>query len=362
MLPIISLVYDRKHNRKVEACIYCGRKRRYLATGVTLPAKATWRNGIISGCETAPMLNKTLFTAMTTLQEQLQEQIKKDMVDLSKFSLTLRQNNDSFYEWALDKSQESPIKESSKAEASKVLTRWREQGIDMFTDLTAENVRKAIKNFQKTLRPTTIRLYTSHLKKYVNMALAEKIITEDPMATIRLPRGKSKAVSYLTKEELSKVEMAEVSGRIEEARDMFLFACYTGLAYSDLTKIKKSDLRMIDGKPYIIDRRKKTGGDYRIRLLPKAMAIVSKYDFNLNLMKNNHANMCLKALEKDLELKKHISMHVGRHTFATLALSAGIRIETVSRMLAHTNITTTQIYAKVLQKDVDEGFDLLENM
>lgn len=362
MLPTINLVYNRKHNRKVEICIYHAGKRRYLSTGVTIPERGTFRNGIVSGCDTAPMLNKTLATAVNAIQEQLQAQIKEGSCELSGFTLNMRNNTDSFFEWAVERSDESLIKDSSKSESIKVLNRWREEGVEMFSDLTPQKIRKAVRSFESRLRPTTVRLYATHLKKFIAIALAEKIITENPMESVRLPKGKSKAVCYLTHEELSKIEQLNCLGQREKAKDMFLFACYTGLAYSDLTKIKKEDVVYVDKKPYIIDRRKKTGGNYRIRLLPKAMAILSKYDFNLNLMKNCAANVHLRRLEKEAGLRKHISMHVGRHTFATLALSAGVRIETVSRMLAHADIKTTQIYAKVLQKDVDEGFDILEGI
>lgn len=362
MLPTINFIFDRKHNRKVEACIYCAGKRRYLSTGVTVPTNGTFRNGIISGCSTAPMLNKTLAEITNSLQEQLQSQIREDSCDLSRFTLTLKQNTDSFFEWAIVRSAESSIKASSKNENLKVLNRWRDEGVEMFSDLTAEKIRKAMRSFETRLLPSTVRLYAAHLKKFISIAVSEKIIPEDPMASIKLPKGKSKDVCYLTREELSKVESTNCVGQMQKAKDMFLFACYTGLAYSDLIKIKKEDVVYVEKKPYIIDHRKKTGGKYRIRLLPKAMGILSKYDFNLNLMNNNAANGHLHSLEKKAELKKHISMHVGRHTFATLALSAGVRIETVSRMLAHSDIKTTQIYAKVLQKDVDEGFDILENI
>lgn len=362
MLPTINLVYDRKHNRKVEACIYCNGKRRYLSTGVSLPKKATYRNGVISGCASAPSLNKTLMAVISTLQQQLQKQIEKDAYDLSAFSLTLKHNGNSFFEWAVERCRESSIKASSKDENVKVLNRWREEGVEMFSDLTADKIRKAIRSFEGRLHPTTVRLYAAHLKKYLSIAHSEKIIPENPMVGIRLPKGKSRAVCYLTHEELAKVEQAEVNGSIAKAKDMFLFACYTGLAYSDLTKIKKSDILMVDGKPYIIDRRKKTGGLYRIRILPKAMDILERHNFCLHLLNNAAANMGLRRLGEKIELGKHISMHVGRHTFATLALSAGVRIETVSRMLAHSDIKTTQIYAKVLQKDVDKGFDILEKI
>lgn len=362
MLPTINLVYNRKHNRKVEICIYHVGKRRYLSTGVAVPEKGSFRNGIVSGCSTAPMLNKTLTAAVNAIQEQLQSQIKEGSCDVTRFTLKMQKPTDSFFEWAIERSNESPIKASTKLEESMVLARWRNEGIELFSDLTPDKIRKAVRSFEARLRPTTVRLYATRLKKFISMAIEDKIITENPMDAVRLPKGKCKAVCYLTREELSLIEQAECEGRMERARDMFLFSCYTGLAYSDLVKIKKSDLVYIEDKPYIIDRRKKTGGDYRIRLLPKAMAILSKYGFNLDLMKNNIANGYLSALERKVGLKKHISMHVGRHTFATLALSAGVRIETVSRMLAHSDIKTTQIYAKVLQKDVDEGFDILESI
>ena len=207
---------------------------------------------------------------------------------------------------------------------------------------------------------TSVRNYHSVFSKYVRLALKENLISNDPLLKVELPKGKGKEICYLTQEELEKVENVRLTGRKVQARDLFLFACYTGLAYVDLVKIRKDDIMTIEGKPYIADRRRKTGSMYKLRLLPKAMAILKKYDYNLNILSNPHANVELRKIERLTGLKKHISMHVGRHTFATLALSSGVRIETVSRMLAHSNIKTTQIYAKVLQKDVDEGFDILE--
>lgn len=360
MLPKINIIYDRKHNRKVEACIYYAGKRRYLATGVTVPHGATFKNGTVSGCATAPSLNKTLSAAISTLHAQLQRQIDKDVFDISSFSLSLKYNNDSFYEWAKSRCDEARVKESTMKENRKVLERWREQGIEMFSDLTADRINKAVRSFNKHLRPTTTRLYVSHLGKHIKAAIKERLITENPLDNVDLPKGKSREICYLTHEELAEVESLELTGKAAQARDMFLFSCYTGLAYSDLTKIQASDIIYIDKRPYIIDKRQKTGSNYRIRILPKALDILVRHDFNLAMLKNTCANAQLKRLEERLSFNKHLSMHVGRHTFATLALSSGVRIETVSRMLAHADIQTTQIYAKILQKDVDEGFDILE--
>jgi len=371
MLPKISFIYNRKHNRKVEACIYYAGKRRYLSTGVTLPENATFSNGTVARCATAPSLNKTLNSAMNSLQAQLQKQIDKEVFDISAFSLSLKSNNDSFFEWGLEKISEQKIKQSTKDELRKILTRWQEKGIENFADLTPDRIGKAVRQMEQTLMATTVRNYLTALGKFVRIALNEKIIVENPLDYVARPKGKTREINYLTREELELVENLELNPLQSKARDMFVFACYTGLAYSDLVKIRREDIIHTKGKPYIIDKRRKTGSVYKLRLLPKAMEILRRHDYNLALMKNSAANKLLASMEKKIDgevkkkdknsaFKKHLTMHVGRHTFATLALSSGVRIETVSRMLAHANITTTQIYAKVLQKDVDEGFDILE--
>ena len=141
---------------------------------------------------------------------------------------------------------------------------------------------------------------------------------------------------------------------------MIVFYRYTGLAYSDLVKIKKSDVFM-QGDDYCIrDKRLKTGMPYTIVLLPKAIAILRKYDYNLNLMSNQKCNDQLKLIASMANLHINLTMHVGRHTFATWALTKGVGIETVSKMLAHSNVTMTEKYAQVLQTSVIQGFNLLK--
>lgn len=361
MLPKISYIYNRKHNRKVEACVYYEGKRRYLSTGVEVPEGATFSKGIISGCKTAPSLNKVLSSSMNILLNQLQQQIEKDSFDLLSFSLSITYNKANFYEWATAAAEKSNLRQSTKDAQLDVLRKYHTNGINDFVDLTHSKIQRAVdKMVSEGMVPTSVRNYHAVFSKYVRLAMKENLISNDPLLKVELPKGKGKEICYLTQEELEKVENVKLTGRKVQARDLFLFACYTGLAYVDLVKIRKDDIFMTEGKPYIIDRRRKTGSMYKLRLLPKAMAILKKYDYNLNILSNPHANVELRKIEKITGLKKHISMHVGRHTFATIALSSGIRIETVSRMLAHSNIKTTQIYAKVLQKDVDEGFDILE--
>jgi len=362
MLPKITLVFDRKKNRKVEACVYYKGKRRYLTTGISVPEGATFKDGLVGGCHTAPTLNKVLSTATNILMGQLQEQVQKDKFDLSAFSLVLAFNTESFKEWALTRCDTMNLRPGTRSHYKNIIMRFAEKGIRDFSDITTLKMQKAVDSLSKEITPPTLRSYHTVYMGFIRAAKTARLISSLPDG-VKLPKGKSKDISYLTREELAMVEGLELEGRVADARDMFLFACYTGLAYSDLTKIKKEDIVFVEGKPYIIDKRKKTQSRYKLRLLPKAMEILERHGFNLELMTNSTANHDLeKVTAKMVGFRKHLTMHVGRHTFATLALSAGVRIETVSRMLAHSDIKTTQIYAKVLQKDVDEGFDILEKI
>lgn len=125
-------------------------------------------------------------------------------------------------------------------------------------------------------------------------------------------------------------------------------------------KITKEDIQQEGAEFFLRDHRQKTGSEYKLILLPKAIEILSRYDYNLNIITDQKANYYLKIVAAKVGIKIPLTMHVGRHTFATWALSSGINIEVVSKMLAHTDIKTTQIYAKVLQQDVTSGFSRLK--
>lgn len=115
------------------------------------------------------------------------------------------------------------------------------------------------------------------------------------------------------------------------------------------------------GDDYCIrDKRTKTGNQYTIVLLPKALAILRKYNFNLNLLSNQKCNEQLKLIAHMAKIHINLTMHVGRHTFATWALSKGVGIQVVSKMLSHADISMTEKYAQVLQSSVYEGYDLLK--
>ncbi len=148
-------------------------------------------------------------------------------------------------------------------------------------------------------------------------------------------------------------------------RDVFVFACYTGLAYAELQKLSDEHIHIgNDGEEWIIIDRTKTDIRCRIPLLPKAKAVLNKYkNFPLSENKrrllpihsNQKMNEYLKELATICGINKNLSMHVARHTFATsVTLSNGVPLETVSKMLGHTSIKTTQIYARIVDEKISQ--------
>jgi len=115
-----------------------------------------------------------------------------------------------------------------------------------------------------------------------------------------------------------------------------------------------------DGKSIILDRRKKTDEDYYIVLLSPALAILKKYGYKLPLISNVRYNYYLKVVAQFAKIDKPLTTHMARHTFAVFALNHGIKIEVLAKMMGHTDIKTTQIYAKILDSSVEAGFDVLE--
>jgi site-specific recombinase XerD len=170
----------------------------------------------------------------------------------------------------------------------------------------------------------------------------------------------------LTQAELDRIKNKVFpTDRLNFVRDIFLFSCYTGLAYADAKKLKRSEIASgVDGSLWIFTNRQKTDTSSRIPLLPPALAIVEKYKnyaacstlgFVLPVLSNQKMNAYLKEIADCCGITKNLTSHIARHTFATtVTLSNGVPMESVSKMLGHRNLKTTQHYAKVLDRKISE--------
>ncbi|KGE13784.1 site-specific integrase [Sphingobacterium deserti] len=211
----------------------------------------------------------------------------------------------------------------------------------------------------KKLADNGVMKHIERLRKMVNMAVTMDWLTKDPFAKFRKHFDKVERNS-LTKEQLCILENKCFRiERLAQVLDMFLFSCYTGLAYIDMAELTLDSIRTgIDGDLWIYTNRIKTDTSVRIPLLPKAKALMEKYRNDpraisngtvFPLISNQRMNGYLKEIAEICAIDTDLTFHIARHTFATtITLSNGVPIESVSKMLGHTSIRTTQIYAKVV--------------
>jgi site-specific recombinase XerD len=185
-------------------------------------------------------------------------------------------------------------------------------------------------------------------------------IHTDPFANYKYHTEKTER-AFLTKQELERITQKGFSvKRLEQVRDVFIFSCFCGLAYTDIAHLTIENIRIgFDGNSWIIGERKKTGVKYRVPLMDVPASLIEKYHdampngLLLPVISNQKINAYLKEIADVCGIDKKLSFHVARHTFATLTLTKGVSIESVSKMLGHTNIKT-QIYARITDNKISD--------
>jgi integrase len=189
-------------------------------------------------------------------------------------------------------------------------------------------------------------------------------IVRDPFTGIKLSL-KEVDRPYLNEEELRRIiAYHSPIDRLNRVRDFFLFACFTGLAYADVKKLKRSEIETDGANYWIRTRRQKTGGRSNIPLLEVPMAIIRRYaaleqtndsDTIVPIISNQKMNSYLKEIADSCGISKQLTFHVARHTFATtVTLTNGVPIETVSKMLGHKDLRSTQHYARIVDQKVGD--------
>lgn len=370
-VPTIRVIFDRRKTAtavkkaSVEIEVYYNRERTRISTGVSV-LKQQWRDGMVVNHPEAQQLNETIrsmYDAIFARIETMQRNGTFDVELLKQTKETEVEKKADFLDWLEERIYKRSVKESTRRQHIVMLNELRSFGlIRSFSDLTTKNIKlwdDALK--AKLSCQSSVHGYHKRLKPYIVEAMQFELLKTNPYEGIKIPRGKSEGIKYLTEDERTRIEELELYGPVEKARDMFIFACYTGLAYSDLIKVNRKEIFMEGEDMCIIDKRLKTGTPYTIVLLPKAVEILEKYNYDINLMSNQKCNEYLKLVAHMAHIHTNLTMHVGRHTFATWALTKGVGIETVSKMLAHSDISMTEKYAKVLKSSVISGFHKLRN-
>jgi integrase/recombinase XerD len=228
--------------------------------------------------------------------------------------------------------------------------------IRTFADLTPKNILEFDEWLHDGSRTdVSVHTYHKHLRKVTRYLRMADMIPVDPYERVKLSRGKSKERQPLTEDELDKLRAIKLTEPMDHVRDLFIFAAYTGLAYCDVQVFNFDQMTEKIGNIYYIDgERLKTGTKFFTPILTPAMEVLKKYDYNLPKITNQKGNEYLHLIQHAMGLRKSLTFHVARHSFATLAISHGVPIEDVARMLGHEDIRTTQIYAKILKSTINE--------
>jgi len=393
-----TIVYDHR-GRTAKGCpgplevrITIDRKAYYVSTGIKVLRKE-WKFGEVIDRPDSKELNERLGIMLRTVDESVNAMLTAGRsIDVSQLKNALwgkksPQNENvgsPFIDWFAETYVTLHLSPGVLSHYRTVLKRLRACAIfNKWTDISVENVYKfdaflhglsaprndaEIKMGKGVEKLSDGAVHNHHkiLKAMIARAYKMGLCPSNPYDRLRgvFKRGDKETVTYLTEEEVAAFEAQHpiAGSSMAVSRDLFVFQLYTGLAYGDTQVFDISNYKKVNGRWVNVGTRIKTGVPYVSQLLPPAVEVLEKYGMQLPKIENRVYNLCLKALGVAAGIATPLHSHMARHTFATWMLRNGAKIENVSRMLGHTNITQTQRYAKVLAESVHDDFDKMEKL
>lgn len=351
------------------------RQARYFSTGIRIE-KYQWsgRDGTwIINHDAANEYNAFLWEILSRVQRaNALAEIDARSLSYESVKHIVRYEADlsSFIEFMeRDIADRGDITDSTKKKARSAINKLTALGITKFADLTYENILRAHNEMLKIDRVATVDKFHAIIGTYIRRAIRMGLMPMDknPYNRFKRQRPKEGDRKYLTKEEFAKLETKELPiERLNFVRDIFVFCCYTGLSYSDLQNLTPTNIITDKNKFFIKISRQKTQEGAVIFLLAKAKAILDKYagrrdGFSFPSISNQKMNAYLKEISTICGIEKDLTAHVARHTFATtIMLSNGVSLEVTQKALGHSNIRTTQIYAKLLNDRLASEMEVME--
>lgn len=362
----IDVIFDRRKLYEkngvgfLEVRIYFARRDvRYVTAGTSTPenwekdAKSEKTLEVISQCQ-------KIVSAMEVLGEPLtKESFNNHFLEKEKEETVPKVEDNSskdFIAYCEDALASEQLAPGTRRHKQVVIDALKTYGkIQTYGDLTAKNLMafdKWLHNGKRT--DVTIYGYHKKLKKWVSELERTEQIPRNPYKLVTFNRGKSKERQPLLESELVLIREAQLDSRLDRVRDLFIFAAYTGLAFCDTQAFDFATMTIQEGSMFYIDgSRIKTGTKFFTPILSPAMDVLKKYNYKLPKISNQKANDYLHLIQAKLDIKKNLTFHVARHSFATLTLAHDVPIENVARMLGHEDIRTTQIYAKILRTTIE---------
>lgn len=381
---IYHIVYNRKKTALQPAdkalvqieIYYPNGKKQYLSTGVYLKAEQ-WDNRsrqVVNSIISA-RLNKSFADLIDSFRDyelKLLVEGRTLTPDLLGEYYKEEDRSASFIRYARRTANaRTDISPEWKRSAIQVLDVIEELGIRTFNDLSLINIERLDNHLRsKDFQQTTIHKYHKIIKTYIAFAIRDEVfpMEKNPYIKFHVPRGKSGIRQRLDDNEMDMVEQAHITHpELERARDLFVFSMYTGIPFNDAINLKTDNLRYVEGRYWIEGLRKKSGEYYSIPLLPAAQATVEKYKhyrqgYLLPAYTLQEQNRRLDTLTKLIGLKKKLTTYVARHTAASFMLRKGVSLKVVSEILGHTNVKTTEVYARLERQHILEEIERLKEL
>jgi site-specific recombinase XerD len=239
-----------------------------------------------------------------------------------------------------------------------------------FRELTSDFIREFdfFLRIDKECTHNTVWVYTMPILRMVELAMKKELIRKNPFEDYEIIMQETDRGYYL-KEQVELILFHQPSKkRYELVQDLFIFSCFTGLSYIDIKKLKKSNIQsFFDGHQWIISRRKKTDIASNVRLMEIPKQLIEKYagitrnDFIFPVPSNRTCNVYIRKIIEEVGIisEQKDSFHKARHTFGTMFLTEGVPLESLSKMMGHKHISTTQIYAKITSQKISKDMDLV---
>ena len=365
----IKFIFDRKHQSssikqgKVDLRITYLYKQKFLYTGIAvLPHQWDEVNECVKGTIETPYQNKILQGMKQKAFKYYTDMLETGEVDINEMinALKAKDIDMTFLEYVEVRSNARVVEDGTRKHYVTFLKALNEWGkITTFADITASSIR----NFDewlhgRDLKQSTIYDYHKNMKMFINDAMVDGYIHENPYAIrrIKIERGGKERVDSLTEEKVEAIRNLPLSGFLDKARDLFIFQCYTGLAYVDMMKFDINSFKTIDsGLMFGSALRTKTGTEFSLVLLHPALEVLAKYDNKIPRLSNQKYNAYLKAIGAMVG-EPTLHSHAGRGSFASLMLNHGIPIDVLQHMIGHKDRKQTQRYASMRDKTVIDGF------
>jgi len=370
---IFSVVYNRKGKlltdgtAVIQVRAYLNGLSKYFTTGVYLtPEQWDGKHHKVKNDPNALRINKQIsefVSKMETIELNRRNAKKPFSLEILHECLNGKQT-DSFTEFMKREIEadrnNAPSTKVNQTTTLNTLSEYRKN--ILFEELNFEMLCELERFFlNKGLSVNTVHKYFRHIRKFVNLAIDKDLfdLNRYPFRKFK-PKSETTTKDYLTPDQIQAVEnlkFTKENAYLQAAKDIFLFSCYCGLRYSDISELKPEYIQTIDGKKWIDTTMVKTGEQIRIplyllfdgkpiKILESYLVHERKYIFDNHT--NQYINRCLKEIATLAKIEKRLTFHTARHTNATYLLYKGVNITTVQKLLGHKKLATTQIYAKVM--------------